>query len=282
MAESDAISATASEFLRAEEDIIARMGGMSIDTELIEARQELFDRLVEDHPTSVGKSLSKKERHDKELTASTLVYGEIKFDSFAIAFEKIKKVYGGLAESGGVFYDLGCGTGKPVFAACLMHDFARAKGIEILGDMIVAADEMLCKWDSDIRGELPEAWQEQDISFMAGDILVEDWSDADVLFANSTCFDDRLMKALASRAVHCKPGTFFITFTKALPSDKWEVLESKRYQMSWGEATVYIQRRLPKSEEEEAEDAPVADTATAKATTPSSDADDAADGAAEE
>jgi hypothetical protein len=39
-------------------------------------------------------------------------------------------------------------------------------------------------------------------------------------------------------------GTFAITFTKRLPSPKWEVLEHEVYQMSWGNATVYIQKKV--------------------------------------
>lgn len=38
-------------------------------------------------------------------------------------------------------------------------------------------------------------------------------------------------------------GTFAITFTKRLPSEKWEVLEHEVYTMSWGNATVYIQKK---------------------------------------
>ncbi len=33
----------------------------------------------------------------------------------------------------------------------------------------------------------------QRTSFICGDFLIADWSDADVVFANSTCFDDALM-----------------------------------------------------------------------------------------
>lgn len=35
----------------------------------------------------------------------------------------------------GVFYDLGCGTGKPVFAAAAVHPWQRCVGMEILGDL---------------------------------------------------------------------------------------------------------------------------------------------------
>lgn len=44
-----------------------------------------------------------------------------------------------------------------------------------------------------------------------------DWSDGDVVFANSTCFDDSLMRRMASAATALKKGTFFITLTKRLP-----------------------------------------------------------------
>lgn len=58
---------------------------------------------------------------------STLVYGEITFKTLALALHKIKAKYGLpgvghsgdagiLQEPGGVFYDIGSGTGKPVRA----------------------------------------------------------------------------------------------------------------------------------------------------------------------
>lgn len=43
------------------------------------------------------------------------------------------------------------------------------------------------------------------------------WSDADVVFANSTCFDDALMRNLATTASCLKKGSIFVTLTKRLP-----------------------------------------------------------------
>ena len=71
-----------------------------------------------------------------------------------------------------------------------------------------------------------------------------DWSDATCVFANSTCFDDNLMKRLAEKADACPIGTFFITFTRKLPSDNWEVLEHESHPMSWGHATVFIHKKI--------------------------------------
>ena len=45
-----------------------------------------------------------------------------------------------------------------------------------------------------------------------------DWSDGDVVFANSTCFDDDLMVAMAQKALQLRPGAVFVTFTKGLSS----------------------------------------------------------------
>ena len=45
-------------------------------------------------------------------------------------------------------------------------------------------------------------------------MLDVDWSDGDVVFANSTCFEDDLMGSMARQAEKLKPGTYFITFTK--------------------------------------------------------------------
>ncbi|CAM9249808.1 unnamed protein product, partial [Choristocarpus tenellus] len=88
----------------------------------------IYDRLFASHPTSVGKAISKKEREEtKQTRGANLVYGEITFEAFVLTLDKIRSVYGrpGVGDSGpegvlqcpgGVFYDLGSGTGKPSLA----------------------------------------------------------------------------------------------------------------------------------------------------------------------
>ncbi len=77
-----------------------------------------------------------------------------------------------------------------------------------------------------------------------GSFLEFDWTDGDVVFANSTCFDDALMTQMATCAERLRPGSVFVSFTKSLPSRCFEIIERRRYRMSWGPATVFIQRRL--------------------------------------
>lgn len=85
------------------------------------------------------------------------------------------------------------------------------------------------------------------IEFTQGDMTdlsVKDWSDGDIIFANSTCFDDALMHLIAEKAVVLKKGTIFITLTKKVPSQHFKVLEHQLYQMSWGGATVFISQKI--------------------------------------
>ncbi|CAM9621297.1 unnamed protein product [Heterosigma akashiwo] len=60
---------------------------------------------------------------------------------------------------------------------------------------------------------------------------------------NSTCFDDGLMARLAHKAQGLAPGSLVVTTTRRLPSTEFEVVDQCKMKESWGEATVYVQRR---------------------------------------
>ncbi len=49
-----------------------------------------------------------------------------------------------------------------------------------------------------------------------GSFLDFDWSDGEVVFANSTCFDDELMLGLSKAAEKLRPGAIVVTFTKGV------------------------------------------------------------------
>jgi len=81
-----------------------------------------------------------------------------------------------------------------------------------------------------------------------GDFLKYSWSNASVVFANSTCFSKDLMEQILLKAELLRKGAIVITFTKKLPgtsrSPNWEVHEGFRRYMSWGIATVYIHKKV--------------------------------------
>lgn len=78
---------------------------------------------------------SKKERQTKNLSSQNLTYGEVKYSSIAEIFEQIKEEYSVFTKPGGIFVDLGSGTGKGVIAGALMHEFEECIGVEILDDL---------------------------------------------------------------------------------------------------------------------------------------------------
>ncbi|CAN0105289.1 unnamed protein product, partial [Discosporangium mesarthrocarpum] len=116
-----------------------------VDTGGLEVTRELaiYEKAFASHPTAVGKAISKKEREDTgRMGMPALVYGEITFEAFAVVLDKIKSKYGlpgkghsgpeGVVQDpGGVFYDIGSGTGKPVISAAILHPFSKSVGVEV-------------------------------------------------------------------------------------------------------------------------------------------------------
>jgi len=225
------------------------------------AGRAVYDAVFEAWPSSHGKHISRRARDAAHLTAPSLVYGEITYASFFRTLEKIRTLYGfGLdvaAARSLAFYDLGSGAGKPVVAAATIFPFGKCVGLELLDGLVEASRDAKKRYDDVAKPRLRDAapWAAQDfnehaalppadVSFERADITAADWSDGDVVFANSTCFDDGLMAAIGRKAAALKPGTVVVTLTKKLPSPVFEVCESNLYQMSWGGATVFIQRRI--------------------------------------
>ena len=209
----------------------------------------IYTTLLEDYPVNLGKAISKKQREREHLKDPTLVYGEIKYNFMALIFRVIKDDFDGLQKAGGVFYDLGSGTGKPVFAAAILHTFERCVGVEKLSQLYTASMEITDRWrklTDSVDDEIMTAEQKRCmIEFINDDVKNPEFSmsDATVGFANSTCYDEELMIHIASKADEMVAGSFFITVTKRLPSLQWDLLEMERYKMSWGEANVFLHRK---------------------------------------
>lgn len=93
------------------------------------------------------------------------MYGEIHFDSFCIALERIRHKYGkpgvgatpvqGIMQGpGGAFFDIGCGTGKPLVAAACIHPFDTLGGVEILEGLHSVSTELIERFESHGRALL--------------------------------------------------------------------------------------------------------------------------------
>ena len=197
----------------------------------------LFDGVFENCTLQDAKQLSREERTRDNLQTTSLTYGEIDYRSFF----KIMKRLGPCRDL--TFYDLGSGTGRAIVEARLMADFKSCRGIEILNGLHLAAAKIVEEFSEDSHKENLAYAHENDMNVVEGSILDLDWSDGDIVFANSTCFNLELIDQISILGEKLRPGSIFITFTKGLTSEAFELLDKSRLKMSWGPATVYIQRR---------------------------------------
>lgn len=136
-------------------------------------------------------------------------------------------------------------------AAALLHPFTHCKGIELvpaLHSISLQVQEVYDRAFPAERSSQSELFPTQPtVSFTLGSFFEVDWSDAEVFFANSTCFSKDMMQRIADSPV--ATGAIAITLTKPLPGRQWELLESYKKNMSWGYATVFVQRRVEVREE---------------------------------
>ena len=64
-----------------EEDDRRNAVNESCDLDYIMDRKLIFDEIMQAFPTTLGKAVSKKEREELKMKESTLVYGEVTFET---------------------------------------------------------------------------------------------------------------------------------------------------------------------------------------------------------
>ena len=134
-----------------------------------------------------------------------------------------------------------------------MHDFDRCLGIEILESLYKKSLELKEVFTL-TQNKLPSLKSKFEVYH--NDFLEFDWwSEADFVMANSTCYDMALMRKIGEKASLMKKGAWMVTLTKKLPNADilqcreiglldWECLLSLKMTMSWGYATVNVQRKI--------------------------------------
>jgi SAM-dependent methyltransferase len=226
---------------------LARGYAETIKQALLVDSEAQWDGLFEACSAKVGKDLSRAERAALHISRASMTYGEVTWVGMAnLLWSSQPHMH---LPSGGVFYDLGSGTGRAVFAAALLHDWDKCVGVELLEGLHGASLEILNRFNSDCQPKLPEQLQNAEIRFERASFLDFDWSDGDVVFANSTCFDAQLMLDLANSAERLRPGAYIITLTKPLSAPYLKLIDSTAQVTSWGNATVHVHQRVDGAEE---------------------------------
>lgn len=200
----------------------------------LEEAKKIFNKLYEKVD---GRSLSLKGREDKDLKSKSFVYGEVVPDSFYQLLADVSP------QPGQVFYDLGSGTGKAVFLAHLLYDFSHCKGIELVEPLYEASHQVSKMYESEIRPTILDKVDDRKVTLIQGNFLEQDISDADVIFMNSTCFQDDLMEALEVKLECVHANAHIISLSKPLRSPSFHQYKHKMYDFSWGQATAFYHRK---------------------------------------
>lgn len=170
-----------------------------------------------------------------------LVYGEVEFDPFVEILEESCK---GLQKMN-KFVDLGHGIGRATIIARLTTDFEHITGYEVIENLFHKSVRLLERY-GDLYGKHNLAQFTYECASFLLPEHVQNWLDADLVFANSTCFPDSLLEEIEELAKGLRPGARIVTFTSRLQNtEHFALVYRKRLLMSWGYATVFIHEKLP-------------------------------------
>ncbi len=182
-----------------------------------------------------GYGISAQARSRISVLNKGYTYGEIVPESFLDMMNFVNP------KKGEVFYDLGSGTGKAVILASFLFDFSRCIGVEILKELYQTSLQVLNRYNTEIQlnhqyGSVAE--------FINANFLDYDFSDGDIFFMHSTCFDDHLMIDISRKLEQVRKNTRVITVTKTLDSPSFSLLKTHAYYMGWGKASINFYQKI--------------------------------------
>lgn len=193
----------------------------------LEKHSATYEKLFK---TVNGFELSRRSRALKD--APEYLYGEIDFFGF-IALLSIEK-----PEKNTIFYDLGSGIGKAVIACMMVYDVQKSCGVELFSLLHQAAaqqQKILSTFDDYLN-------KASKIQFIEGDFLHIDFKEATYVFVNATAFVSVLWETL-SQQIADSNAQVVISTSKPLKNTAFQVSRKLQIPMSWGPATVFIQKR---------------------------------------
>lgn len=147
----------------------------------------------------------------KQQDAKAATYNEIKPKAF---LEMMKTVD---AKPGMKFYDLGSGTGKVVYAAWLLG--MDATGVEAIEKRYHTSCSVMKKA---LAQQKHKDVKQGTAHFMHDNFMTMDFSDADILYADSAMFTKPIMDRLGEISQTLKKGAKIIT-TKSIPAEGFDL-----------------------------------------------------------
>lgn len=170
--------------------------------------------------------VSASERRIRHIYDSGFVYGETPVKTAMKMIDIVKPT------RKDVFYDLGSGSGKVVFAFAALSPCKKAVGIEYLKSFVVLCNRLRSKL------RIKNAF------FRCADISECDFSDATIVFLNATCMSSRFLSRMKKKLVKLKRGSRIIVLSKGIRLPCLEKFDQKELRFSWAYSTVNFYRKI--------------------------------------
>lgn len=177
-----------------------------------------------------GFALSQTVRQKQD--AIDYVYGEIEFVPF-VALLSLAKL-----QPEDVFYDLGCGIGKAVFACAMVFELKKCVGIELLVPLYEGACSQI-----DVINTMKPQLNYSPVVFIQGDFFEINFDDATCIFINSTAFFGSTWENICSKIDKLPLCTRVITTSKPLMGHGFHLIHTTKMETSWGVISAYIHER---------------------------------------
>lgn len=174
------------------------------------------------YPSQFMLALREGLRVERPETLYRLTYGETTWFGIRSALKAVG------ATSTDVFYDLGCGTGRNVFYAHLVHGM-KAIGIDLLPSFVQHGQAIVKEFTL------------TNIEFREQNIFATDLREASIVYITANCFDAETMTQLVNRLNDLKPGARVISTHRTIPSPRLKVTGQQRVPFSWGVDALFFQ-----------------------------------------
>lgn len=174
------------------------------------------------------------DRKRLKIEEDAFTYGEIEFLSFFLILDIVKP------KSHEVFYDLGSGSGKAVFATACYGEISKCYGIELLPKLYQLAKNKIIKAKAHhfLRDKSSR------ISFLNKNFLDMDFTDADIVFINATCLSHPSWEKIQEKLLKLKSGSRIIVTTKKILNNHFAVIYQGMTLMSWGVNSINIYQKV--------------------------------------
>mmetsp|Transcript_39679 Transcript_39679/g.91706 ORF Transcript_39679/g.91706 Transcript_39679/m.91706 type:complete len:293 (+) Transcript_39679:54-932(+) len=138
----------------------------------------------------------------------TYAYGTITPKSVRAVLRKLQY------DASDVFTDLGSGIGNVALQVFANTPMRRVRGIEFVKERHRDAERHV----EDFK-KTYQVSKDKEILLVNGDVCKENWADSTIVFASSTCFDDRAMECLRQQC-EANPKLKYLVSSRELPPTK--------------------------------------------------------------